>query len=707
MNKVPKKILDEVADLRARIAHHDHLYHTLGEPEIPDADYDALLTRLVELEQEHDLATPDSPSQKVGAPLVRQKQSAAKVEVKHDPPMLSLDKVSDEPALLDFETRIHKRLEAAAAEAAAGTHAKNNAAPLDYSCEPKIDGVAVSLLYRHGHLERGATRGDGMTGEVITHNVRTLGDIPQYIPALKQVPALEVRGEIFIGKQGFADLNRRGEAEGGKVFVNPRNTAAGAVRQLDAESTARIPLRMYCYGIGAAEGLALPDTLDGAFGLLEEFGLPVNPDRACRRGMTDCLNYCLDLLARREHLDYEIDGAVIKLNCLALHRVLGSNIRSPRWATAYKFPAEEKSTVVQDVQFQVGRTGTITPVARLEPVFVGGVTVSNTTLHNMDEIERLGLRIGDRVIVRRAGDVIPKVVKVILPKQKAKQKPERRKKITMPRKCPACGAVVEKDGVLYKCSAGIVCPAQRKESIRHFASRTAMDIEGLGEKLIDQLVDNGHLSSIKDIYTLDAVELAAMDRMGEKSAANLIAAIDGSKRTTLSRFLYALGIREVGEATARSLAEHYGSIPAITTAGQEALEQVPDIGPVVAQHIVTFFANKGNKALVAALLKQGISWPDITPSADIKEGGAERPLQGQTWVLTGTLEQMTRSEAKVRLGSLGAKVAGSVSKNTDCVVAGPGAGSKLGKAEELGITIMDESAFLQRLQHFAKQSKST
>ncbi|MGI9251873.1 MAG: NAD-dependent DNA ligase LigA [Pseudohongiellaceae bacterium] len=733
--KVPDTVQREVKDLRRRLEHHNNLYYTLGTPQIPDADYDELMARLVELETKHNLTTPDSPSQRVGST-----PAGEFGEVKHNPPMLSLDKVSDEQALIDFETRIKKRLGADAdtntgtdtgTSADSGSSATKSNTPstepeLEYSCEPKIDGVAVSLLYRHGELKQGATRGDGMTGEDITHNVRTVRNVPLYIPALKTTPLLEVRGEIFLSKQGFTELNRRAEAEGSKVFVNPRNTAAGAVRQLDPRNTSRIPLQMNCYGIGLAEGLKLPDTLDEIFTLLDDFALPVNPDRACRRGVKNCLQYCLDLLAKRDNLDYEIDGAVIKLNERELHETLGTNIRSPRWAMAYKFPAEEKSTTVLAVEFQVGRTGTITPVARLDPVFVGGVTVSNTTLHNMDEIARLGLKVGDRVIIRRAGDVIPKVVKVInsdkanetdkpneagragKPNEVSKKgkagksgkadvaskagKPTKHRKIKMPTACPACGAAIEQEGVLYKCSAGITCPAQCKESIKHFASRSAMDIEGLGEKLIEQLVDNERLTSVKDIYTLQAEELANMERMAAKSADNLLAAINKSKNTTLPRFLYALGIREVGEATALALANHYGKMQAIEQTDVEALEQVADIGPIVAQHINTFFANKDNRELIKALQKQGVQWPDIPVSA-----AATKPLQGQTWVLTGTLEQMTRNEAKSQLLALGAKVAGSVSKNTHCVVAGPSAGSKLDKAEELGVKVIDEAAFLKFL----------
>ncbi len=669
---VPESIKQEVESLRKQIDYHNRRYHSFDAPEIPDADFDALLSRLEELEQKYDLATPDSPTQRVGSqPLDKFSQ------VTHEVPMQSLDKVSDAKGLKDFDLRIKKRLDSEDA--------------IEYSCEPKVDGVAVSLLYRSGRLDRAATRGDGITGEDITHNVKTLQSVPLQL-ARKSLPRLlEVRGEIFLSREGFVSLNKRMEKEGGKQFVNPRNTAAGAIRQLDAKNTTKIPLQMYCYSIGVNEGLKVPDTMSDVFSLLGEFGLPLNPDRAVCRGIEACLDYCDSLLDKRDGLSYEIDGAVVKVNHLEMQQHLGSNVRTPRWAMAYKFPAEEKSTRVLDVEFQVGRTGTITPVARLEPVFVGGVTVSNTTLHNMDEIQRLGLRIGDTVIVRRAGDVIPKVVKVIDPKHGDGKKP-RRRSIKIPEKCPACGSVVEKDGaVLYRCSGGLVCPAQRKETIKHFASRSAMDIEGLGDKLVEALVDEGIIATVADIFRLTIEQLAAMERMGQKSAQNLVTAINKSKGTSLPRFLFALGIREVGEATALALVNHFGDLDSIMAASAEDLEQVADIGPVMAQHISIFFANKENRKLVSELIDQGINWPDV------KVDKAAQPLAGQTWVLTGTLEQMTRNEAKARLVALGAKVAGSVSKNTDCVVAGPGAGSKLTRAEELEIEILDEGEFLARL----------
>lgn len=670
---VPDKIQREVDKLRQLIEHHNRLYHSLDSPDIPDVEYDSLLTRLDILEQKYDLLTPDSPTQRVGSePLTQFSQ------ISHKLPMLSLDKVFDAEDLTAFEARTRKRLD--------------GEGEIGYSCEPKVDGIAVSLLYRDGLLLRAATRGDGVTGEDITHNVKTIDSIPLRLKTVGAASLIEVRGEIFLTKKGFAQLNTRAEAEGDKPFVNPRNTAAGAIRQLNPRKTDKIPLQMYCYSVGIVEGVELPSSLSKIFETLERWGLPVNPDRAAVQGIEACLQYCVKLLEKRNSLPYEIDGAVIKVDRIAMQQQLGNTARSPRWAMAYKFPAEEKSTRVLGVEFQVGRTGTITPVARLEPIFVGGVTVSSTTLHNMDEIERLGLRIGDTVLVRRAGDVIPKVVKVI-DAGKNKNPIE----IELPEACPACGATIEKDGdVLYRCSAGIICPAQRKESIKHFASRSAMDIEGLGNKLIEQLVDGKLIDSVADIFAMQADQLAELERMGKKSAENLIAAIGKSKQTTLPRFLFALGIREVGEATALQLSNHFGSLDKIATAELESLEQVADVGPIVAKHIAVFFANVENCALLAALQSYGVNWPDIEIDR------RQQALQGQTYVLTGTLESISRNEAKARLVALGAKVAGSVSKNTSCVIAGPGAGSKLIKAEALGIKILDEREFLAVLDDLTK-----
>ena len=666
----PDNILQEVAALRREINHHNRLYYTLDSPEIPDADYDALFDRLKELEQEYELVTQESPTRRVGSEPLSQF-----AQVTHEQAMLSLDKVFNEQDLKDFESRVKKRL--------------NTEANLEYSCEPKVDGVAVSLLYRDGVLERAATRGDGQTGEDITHNVRTIHTIPLRLDTQGLTGRLEVRGEVYLGKAGFDRMNGDAKREGGKTFVNPRNTAAGAVRQLDPRKAAKVPLQMYCYSIGLVDGVELPGRLSDVFKLLEDWGLPVNPDRSVEMGVDGCLKYCLSLLYKRNTLNYEIDGAVIKVNDLQTQLELGQNARTPRWAMAYKFPAEEKSTQVLDVEFQVGRTGTITPVARLEPVFVGGVTVSNTTLHNMDEVKRLGLHIGDSVIVRRAGDVIPKIIRVIPPKQNAASGI-----IVMPTHCPACGSVILKEGeVLNKCSGGLICPAQRKESIKHFASRSGLDIEGLGDKLVEAMVEQELISTVADLYRLDELQISGLERMGPKSAKNLITAIKKSKHTTLPRFLYALGIREVGEATAQALAHHYQDLRTIIEASAEEHEQIQDIGPIVAAHIEAFFRQEHNLSLIGRLLKCGFNL----------EEGADRAnssnLAGQTFVLTGALEQMTRDEAKFRLQEFGAKVANSVSKNTSVVVAGPGAGSKHAKAEVLGIKIINEAEFLELLEN--------
>ncbi len=666
--QAPAAARREIASLRERIERHNRLYHTLDRPEITDAEFDQLLARLQQLETEHQLQSPDSPTQRVGGePL------PGFVQVRHEIPMLSLEKAFAKEELRQFEARAAKR-------------AGIEGAP-EYCCEPKVDGVAVSLMYRDGVLERGATRGDGVNGEDISHNVRTIHDIPLRLntPDLAGT-RLEIRGEVFLGKAGFAALNERARAEEGRTYINPRNTAAGAIRQLDSRNTAKLPLRMFCYSVGLVEGLALPETLEDTFLLLREWGLRVNEGRRLCSGVAECLDYCRELLRDRPKLDYEIDGAVIKLNQLRLQRELGQTARSPRWAIAWKFPAEEKSARVLAVDFQVGRTGTITPVARLEPVFVGGVTVSNATLHNMDEVRKLGLRVGDTVVLRRAGDVIPQIVRVLSPG-------EDRTEVTLPEACPECGSAIEPDGeIQFRCHAGLVCPAQRRQAIGHFASRSAMDIEGLGERLISQLVESGAVRNIVDLYRLTGEQLADFDRMGEKSAANLLAAIEKSKQTSLSRFLLALGIREVGEATAAALADHFGDLAPLLAADQETLQEVADVGDIVAGHIHGFFTNAENLQLIEALRGAGITWPVRAPKEK-----HELPLGGQTFVLTGSLEKMSRAEAKARLVALGAKAAGSVSARTSCVVAGAKAGSKLAKAEELGTEILNEEEFVELL----------
>jgi len=671
-----------LVELRRQIARHDSLYFQHDAPVIPDAEYDRLFERLLAIESQFpDLVTPDSPSQRVGDAPVE-----TFAQVAHEQPMMSLAKVFSEEDLALFEARIKKQLD--------------SDEPVSYSCEPKIDGVAVSLLYENGALRRAATRGDGITGEDITHNVRTIGDVPMVLTGDSLPSRLEVRGEIYMSRAGFESMNTRAQKAGERTFVNPRNAASGALRQLDPRIASKRPLRFFVYGVGvvtyepSGNKTHWPGTLSGVLMRLEAMGLPVNPDRDCVTGFLACLDYARDLLSKRAELDYEIDGAVLKVDDLALQAELGATARTPRWAMAYKFPAEEASTVLRDVEFQVGRTGTITPVARLEPVFVGGVTVSNATLHNMSEIRRLGVRIGDRVIVRRAGDVIPQIVQVMDPDPEAAETADTaaERDIRMPELCPACGSAVEPDGdVLYRCSGGLVCPAQRKEALRHFCSRGAMDIEGLGDKLVDQLVDAGLVRDAADIYALEKPALVALERMGEKSADKLLAAIDKSRRTTLARFLYALGIREVGEATAQALAAHFGGLEALMNADEETLQQVPDVGPIVAGHIAVFFSNEDNRHVVGQLLAAGLQWSEQSAQT------VSDALVGQIFVLTGALESMSRDEAKARLMALGAKVAGSVSKKTSCVVAGPGAGSKLDKAEQLGVRVIDESGLIELL----------
>ncbi len=686
----------ELETLRQQIDYHNRRYHRDDAPEIPDADFDKLFDRLLSLEADYpELVTDDSPSQRVGSePLT------SFTQVKHDIPMMSLSKVFNDQDLADFEARILKRLDDQIDEDES----------LYYACEPKIDGVAVSLLYQDGKLTRAATRGDGVTGEDITHNVKTIGDIPMRLKLASEdgpAPArLEVRGEIYMTRSGFARMNAAAEKaaanneEGGRVFVNPRNAAAGTLRQLDPRIAAQRPLRFFTYSATVSADSAesttaanWPGNHSDVLKMLGEWGLPLNPERGRVNGWQACLDYAKDLLSKRDDLDYEIDGAVIKVDSLTLQNELGSNARTPRWAMAYKFPAEEASTTLNDVEFQVGRTGTITPVARLKPVFVGGVTVSNATLHNMAEIERLGVQIGDRVVLRRAGDVIPKIISVVPADGVEKKQAAERRPIEMLSHCPACHSPVEKDGeILYRCTGGLICPAQRKESLRHFCSRTAMDIDGLGEKLVVQLVDAEMVHTVADIFRLTKEQLISLERMGEKSADNLLAAIDKAKTTTLPRLLFALGIREVGEATAQALAAHFVKLDALMAADQEALVEVADVGPIMAEHIVHFFSNEANQDVIKELKEEGVNWPEAVVEVRSDQ------LAGQTWVLTGTLEALTRDEAKQRLQALGAKVAGSVSKKTSVVVAGPGAGSKLEKAQSLGVDVMDEAGLLAVLE---------
>lgn len=653
--------------LRDQLHHHSYQYYVLDAPEIPDVEYDRLFRELQEIEAQHpEWLTPDSPSQRVGAePLPSFNQ------VRHETPMLSLDNVFSEQELLDFDRRVKSRLD--------------DAATLTYACEPKLDGIAVSLLYVDGILVRGATRGDGRVGEDITQNVRTIASIPLRLRGEDWPEELEVRGEIYMPRAGFERINALGRETDGKVFVNPRNAAAGSLRQLDSRITAKRPLEMSCYGIALQEGEALFETHSEGLQRLRDWGFLVSPELRVVDSIEGCLVYYEGLLARRDALAYDIDGIVFKVDSLALQAELGFVSRAPRWAIAHKFPAQEEITLLRDVEFQVGRTGAVTPVAKLEPVFVGGVTVSNASLHNFDEIARLGVMVGDYVVVRRAGDVIPQIVQVVL-----ERRLENAVDIIAPTHCPVCESALERapGEAVLRCSGGLVCGAQRKEAIKHFASRKAMDIDGLGDKLVEQFVDAGLIETIADLYLLKVDQIANLERMGQKSAENLIAALDKSRATTLPRFLYSLGIREVGEATALNLARHFGGLPELMAATEEMLIEVEDVGPIVASHIHAFFATEFNRDVVQQLCDRGVNWP-----AAQKQGG-EQPLAGQTWVLTGNLETMTRSEAKEKLQALGAKVAGSVSAKTDCVAAGASAGSKLAKAEALGVKVIDEQGLL-------------
>jgi DNA ligase (NAD+) len=662
----------QVLQLREQLQQWNYRYYVLDDPSVPDAEYDRCLRQLQEIEAEHpELVTADSPTQRVGAGPLEQFSQVA-----HEVPMLSLDNAFDAGELAEFNRRLLDRLGA-------------QAEPLSYACEPKLDGIAASLLYRDGILERGATRGDGSTGEDITHNIRTIPSIPLRLLGNDYPAVLEVRGEIYMPRAGFEQLNQRARERGEKPFVNPRNAAAGSLRQLDARITSERPLEMCCYGVGLVEGGELPGEQAAILESLQGWGLRINPESRVVEGVEACEAYYEYLAARRDQLPYDIDGIVYKVNDIALQQRLGFVSRAPRWAIARKFPAQEEMTRLLDVEFQVGRTGAITPVARLEPVFVGGVTVSNATLHNADEIARLGVRIGDTVIVRRAGDVIPKVVSVV-----AERRPEQTSEVVFPQQCPVCGSPVEReeDEAVIRCMGGLVCAAQQKAAIKHFASRRAMDVDGLGDKLVEQLVDEGLVENVAGLYHLEKAQLMALDRMGEKSADNLLAALQQSKSTSLQRFIFSLGIREVGEATALNLARHFGNWEKLVAAQEEQLLAVDDVGPVVADHLRQFFDSASSMAVAEALRAAGVNWPDIEVAAE-----EELPLAGQTWVVTGKLEAMGRSDAKVFLQNLGAKVAGSVSAKTHCVVAGPGAGSKLAKASELDIEVIDEQAFIALL----------
>jgi DNA ligase (NAD+) len=670
---VPAAAARRAAALRAEIVEHNRRYYEEDAPSISDAEYDALYRELEALEAQYpSLVTPESPTQRVGGGRVAQFAPVA-----HRVPMLSIRTETDTTVngAYEFDARIRRELKLGAGDP-----------PVEYMAELKFDGLAMSLRYEHGVLKVAATRGDGETGEDVTANVRTVREIPAKLEG-RAPPLLEVRGEIYMTRKDFAELNARQEAAGERLYVNPRNTAAGAVRQLDASITAQRPLKFFAYGIGDTDGWSVPATQEALFHALAAFGLPVNGDRRIAQGGDELAAYYEAVRARRDALPFEIDGVVYKIDSLELQRALGFRTREPRWAVAHKFPPEEIPTKLLAIDVQVGRTGAITPVARLEPVFVGGTTVTNVTLHNEDEIRRRDLMIGDTVIVRRAGDVIPQVVRMV-----PEMRPRDAKPFVMPSQCPECGsAVVRLEGeVVARCSGGLVCPAQRKQALLHFAGRRALDIEGLGDKLVDQLVDAGIVHTPADLYKLGLARLAALERMADKSAANVLAAIERSKDTTLARFIFALGIRHVGEATARDLANHFGSMDALMAADAAALLEVNDVGPVLAESIASFFAERHNREGIEQLRAAGVHWPEGAPR--VKAAGS---LAGLTFVLTGTLPTLSRDDAKVLIEEAGGKVAGSVSKKTDYVVAGTDAGSKLAKAEALGVAVLDEDG----LQH--------
>jgi DNA ligase (NAD+) len=780
---------ERIAQLRSEIDEHNYRYYVLDEPSVPDAEYDRLFNELKALEAEHpELVTPESPTQRVGGEAL-----AAFGQVRHEVPMLSLGNAFEEQDLLEFDRRVREGLDLPTGDLFA------QASRVEYCCEPKLDGLAVSLLYENGQLVRGATRGDGSTGENITANVRTVRNVPLRLHGSGWPAVLEVRGEIYMPKSGFEALNLRQLESGGKTFANPRNAAAGSLRQLDPRITAGRPLELCAYGVGRSDG-ELPRTHFDLLQALRRWGLPISRELRLARGVEACLDFYRDIGTRRDDLGYEIDGVVFKVNDIGQQRELGFRAREPRWAIAHKFPAREEITELLDVEFQVGRTGAITPVARLRPVQVAGVTVSNATLHNMDEVARLGVMIGDSVIVRRAGDVIPQILGVV-----AERRPADARQVQVPPCCPVCGSAVERtqlvkrgkgkasvsEGSIYRCIGRLACQAQLKQAIIHFVSRRAMDIDGLGDRIVEQLVDRGLVGSPADLYTLTHEQIIGLEGFADQSTRNLLASIDRSRQATLARFVFALGIPDVGEETAKLLARSLGSLERIARALPEVLTYLPDIGGEVAHEIHSFFVDGHNQQVIAALLDQqhGVviqdqgevhaefaasatlaglldklhipfvattgarnladrfgsleaiihaDWLDLSAMKGLNErarqavreffaepANAERarrieaqlrefgmhweserkaveglPLAGQTWVLTGTLEAMSRDVAKAKLEALGAKVAGSVSAKTSCVVAGPGAGSKLAKAAELGVPVLDEARLLERLAEY-------
>jgi len=668
---IPADIRAQTDTLREQINQHNYRYYVLDDPEVPDAEYDRLFRELQALEEKYPaLVSSDSPTQRVGAqPL------AAFDEVQHVVPMLSLGNAFSDDDVVAFARRVNEKL---------------GSEDTVFTAEPKLDGLAISLLYENGVLVRAATRGDGMTGEDVTQNIRTIPSIPLHLRGDDYPRLLEVRGEVYMPKAGFEALNQRQRAAGEKAFANPRNAAAGSLRQLDSRITATRPLAIFCYGVGQMENGTLPDSHAAILHRLNDWGLRICPETQTMQGIDACLDFYRQIAAQRDKLPYDIDGVVYKVDNLAQQQILGFVSRAPRWAIAHKFPAQEAITRLLAIDVQVGRTGALTPVARLEPVEVGGVTVTNATLHNQDEIDRMDLRIGDTVVIYRAGDVIPKVASVVL-----SRRPQDTQRFSLPNRCPECDSDIEREEgeVILRCSGGLYCPAQRKEAIKHFASRRAMDIDGLGDKLVEQLVDAGLIQNPADLFQLKTDTIAGLERMAKKSAENLLAALEKSKSTTLARFLFALGIRDVGETTAQNLAKHYRTLDAIMQTDEEDLQTVPDVGPIVAAHVVTFFKQAHNREVIEQLLAHGVNWPVIEAVET-----DTLPLAGKTVVLTGTLHSLGRSEAKEKLQALGAKVAGSVSKKTDLVIAGEAAGSKREKAEALGIDILDEAGLLELLE---------
>ena len=669
-------VITQISILRDLIRHHEYCYYVLDAPEIPDVEYDKLIKQLQNLELAHpELITPDSPTQRVGGAPLSQFSS-----IRHQLPMLSLDNVFDESSFIAFNKRIKDRLELDENQA------------VEYCCELKLDGLAVSLLYENGQLIQAATRGDGTTGEDITANVRTIKTIPLILQGENIPSRLEVRGEVFMTHKGFAKLNAEAEKRNEKIFANPRNAAAGSLRQLDPKITAKRPLTFFCYGVGINEGAELPNTHYARLMQFKAWGLPVSDKVKIRHGAQEALDYFKQIGDQRMSLDFDIDGVVIKVNSIAEQEQLGFVARAPRWATAFKFPAQEEVTKLNKVDFQVGRTGAITPVARLEPVSVAGVIVSNATLHNSDEIIRLGIREGDYVTVRRAGDVIPQIVAVI-----KDRRPADTKEIIFPTHCPICGSIIVRDEgqAISRCAGGLICQAQRKEALKHFVSRRAMNVEGLGDKIIEQLVDKEYVKTPADLYKLTVPILCSLDKVGEKLANNLMSALNKSKNTSLNRFIFALGIPNVGEVTAENLVNQLGNLTAIENASLEQLQLVNDIGAVIAESIIDFFQEPHNRTVIDQLISEeiGIHWPDV----EVQLLTTDSPFSDKTVVLTGTLSILTRDEAKAKLKQLGAKVTGSVSKKTNLVIAGEAAGSKLTKAQELGIKVIDEQELINLL----------